>query len=102
MAQLLIPQGRACVYLSRSDEALFFAWLKSIPGVVRVEGVGRRLVVTLKSKRLSDVALREMIALHSRYRLPMRALAQFETSKNRRWFRSAQTSWHRKVWGRAL
>jgi hypothetical protein len=102
MAQLLIPQGRDCVYLSRKDEAVFFAWLKSIPGVVRVEGVGRRLVVTLKSTQLSDAALRELIALHSRYRLPMRSLAQFETSKNRRWFRSAQTYWYRKVFGRAL
>jgi hypothetical protein len=100
MAHLLIPQGRACVYFSRKDEAAFFAWLKSIPGVVRVEGVGRRLVVTLRSARLSDSALRELIALHSRYRLPMRSLAQFETPKNRKWFRSPY--WYRKVFGRAL
>src|SRR5205807_6379605 len=97
MAHLLIPQGRACVYFSPSDEAAFFAWLKSIPGVVRVEGVGRRLVVTLRSKRLSDVALRELIALHTRYKLPMRSLAQFETPKNRPWFRSPAMHWYRKV-----
>jgi hypothetical protein len=99
MAHLLIPQGRACVYRSVKDEAAFFAWLRSIPGVVKVEGVGRRLVVTLRSSRLSDAALRELIALHARYKLPMRSLAQFETSKNKAWFRSQNTYWYRKVFG---
>jgi len=102
MPELLVPHGRACVYWSQKDEAAFFSWLKSIPGVTRVRGVGRRLVVTLRSKRLSDRALRELIALHMRYRLPMRALAQFETPGNRKWFRSRQAYWHRKVFGRAL
>jgi hypothetical protein len=58
--------------------------------------------VTLRSKRLSDAALRELIALHTRYKLPMRSLAQFETPKNRRWFRSPQMHWYRRVFGRAL
>lgn len=102
MPQLLVPQGRASVYWSRKDEAAFFSWLKSIPGVIRVRGVGRQLVVTLRSTRLSDRALRELIALHMRYRLPMRSLAQFESARNRSWFRSRQAYWHRKVFGRAL
>jgi hypothetical protein len=56
MAHLVVPQGRACVYYSRSDEAAFFTWLESIPGVLKVERIGRRLVVTLRSGRLSDLA----------------------------------------------
>src|SRR6266699_130725 len=97
MPQLLIPQGKTCVYYSRRDEDAFFAWLRAIPGVVSVRGIGRHLVVTLRSTRLSDRALRELIALHARYRLPMHSLAQFETRQNSSWFRSKETHWHRKV-----
>ena len=102
MAHLVIPQGGGLVYHSRRDEAAFFGWLKSIRGVVEVEGIGRQLVVTLRSQRLSDTTLKELIALHTRYRLPMHLLAQFETSKNRSWFRSRHAHWYRKVFGRAL
>ena len=31
---------------------------------------------------------RNLIALHTRYNLPMQSLAQFETAANRKWFRS--------------
>jgi len=102
MVHLIIPQGRALVYHSRRDEAAFFGWLRSIPGVLKVEGVGRQLGVTLRSKCLSDATLRELIALHTRYKLPMRSLVQFETSKNTSWFRSRHAHWYRKVFGRAL
>jgi hypothetical protein len=102
MPHLLIPQGRACRYWSRKDEDAFFLWLQSIPGVTRVKGVGTQLIVSLRSKRLSDRALRDLIGLHMRYGLPMRSLAQFETPQNRLWFRSKQMYWYRKVFGRAL
>lgn len=97
MAHLLIHEGR---YFSQSDEAAFFHWLQSIPGVLGVVGTHDGLVVSLRSKRLSQIALRELLALHFRYGLPMKDLAQFETAKNRNWFRSAQAYWHTKVFGR--
>jgi hypothetical protein len=97
--RLIIPQGSKCTYWSHRDEAAFFAWLQAIPGVVNYQGTGTDLVVTLKSKRLSRVALWELIALHTRYRLPMRSLAQFETPTNRSWFRSKKMHWHSKVFG---
>ena len=60
MPQLLVPQGRACVYWSQKDEAAFFAWLQSIPGVTRVRGVGRQLVrVPCGRKRLRLIELSE-------------------------------------------
>ena len=102
MAQLVIPQGRACPYYSPGDEAAFFAWLQSIPGVVKVEGIGHRLAVTLRSKRISDAGLREFIGFHKRYRLPMRSLAQFETPRNRSWFRNRDMYWYGAIFGRAL
>jgi hypothetical protein len=101
MAQLMIPQGRAYLYHSPRDEVAFFRWLKSIPGVVKVRGIERTLVVTLRSTRISDAALRELIGLHARYRLPMRSLAQFETPRNTSWFRNKEAFWYTRVFGRA-
>lgn len=99
MQLLHIPQGSKCRYHSAGDEKAFFRWLESIPGVVAVRGVGGELEVTLRSRRLSDIALRELIALHLRYRLPMRHLAQFETDRNRAWFRQSGTPWFKAVFG---
>jgi hypothetical protein len=95
--KFIIPQGRACTYYSPGDEDAFFSWLSAIPGVVSYKGIGRELIVTLRSKRMSDRALRELIGLHIRYKLPMRSLAQFETPRNRSWLRS-----YHKIYGRAL
>jgi len=94
MPKLLIREG---VYYSQLDEDAFFGWLQSISGVVRVVGTPEGLVVTLRSKRLSQAALGDLLALHFRYGLPMETLAQFETPKNKSWFRSPRAYWHAKV-----
>lgn len=94
MPHLLIREG---TYFSQSDEAAFFQWLESIPGVVCVVGTQEGLNVSLRSKRLSQVALRELLALHFRYGLPMQQLAQFETPQNRAWFRAPYMYWHKAV-----
>jgi hypothetical protein len=96
MPKFIVHEGR---YYSPSDEATFFNWLQSVPGVLRVVGTSEGLVVTLRSRRVSQSALRELLALHFRYDLPMRALAQFETAENTAWFRSPQAYWHTKVFG---
>ena len=96
MPQLVIREGR---YYSQLDENAFFSWLQSISGVVRVVGTPEGLVVTLRSKRISQAALRDLLALHFRYGLPMDALAQFETAENKSWFRSRQAYWYAKVLG---
>jgi len=97
MPKLLV---REASYYSPSDEAAFFDWLQSIPGVSSVVGTPAGLEVTLHSKRLSQVALRELLALHFRYGLPMKDLAQFETEQNKSWFRASHMYWHKKVFGR--
>ena len=97
MASFAIPQGSECPYWSHGDELAFSRWLESIPGVKSVKGEGQELSVTLRSSRISAVALRELIALHTRYNLPMGSLAQFETATNRKWFRSKNAYWYPKV-----
>jgi len=88
-------------YYSQLDEAAFFKWLESIAGVKKVVGTPDGLMVSLRSSRLSEPALRDLIALHFRYSLPMHRLAQFETPQNRSWFRAPHMYWHDRVFGKA-
>lgn len=86
-------------FYSSRDEANFFSWLQTISGVTRVIGTGRDLQVTLRSSRLGEEALREMIALHWRYQMPMRHLATFLSAANERWFGAPEGYWHNAVFG---
>ena len=97
MPQLIIPGP---TFYSQTDEVSFFAWLESIPGVVRVVGEHRSLIVTLRSARPSKSALWNLLALHFRYNIPMKALARFETPQNSSWFCEPKMFWYKKVFGK--
>jgi hypothetical protein len=86
-------------YFSQGDEAAFFSWLQSIPGVIAAEGRSRELHIKLRSKRLSSESLREFIALYRRYNGNMTELAQFATPSNSSWFCSTEAYWRKKVFG---
>lgn len=84
-------------YYSPGDEAAFFGWLQSIPGVVSVRGQGTELHIRMRSKRVSAVTLRELLALYERYKGEMSELAQFENASNTKWFRDPQGYWYKRV-----
>jgi hypothetical protein len=96
MPKLLVQEG---TYYSQLDEDAFFHWLTSIGGVVRVVGTPKGLEVTLRSSKLSERSLRDLLAIHFRYGLAMRSLALFETRENRPWFRSPDKYWYAAVFG---
>lgn len=73
-------------YFSSRDEAAFFGWLQSIPGVTSVRGQGLELHIQLRTSRLSQESLRELIALYKRYNGNFSELARFENDSNRDWF----------------
>jgi hypothetical protein len=98
MPKLLV---REMTYYSQLDGDSFFHWLTSIAGVIRVVGTPNGLEVTLRTSRLSERSLRDLLAIHFRYGLPMRSLAQFETPVNRAWFRSREKYWYEAVFGKA-
>lgn len=68
-------------YGSYGDEKAFFTWLESIPGVTSVEGKGTGLIIHLRSKRISQTALRELSAIYRRYGGDLGELAQFRPPK---------------------
>lgn len=76
------------------DEKHLFQWAAEIPGFLRWEQ--DTLVVR---SRLSEASLRDILALFSRYGIPMQQLSQFENPKNSDWFRAPQMYWHKQVFG---
>ena len=69
--------NREIRYWSQGDELAFFSWLQSIGCFTRVEGVGRTLLIQLRSRRLSRTAQRELVAIYKRYGGDLRELAPF-------------------------
>jgi hypothetical protein len=80
-----------------NDEAAFFSWLKSIPGVVHFTGKPYGLLVAIDSAAFDEPSLRDMLALHHRYGLKMQALRMFETPANSIWFRDKTAFWYAAV-----
>ena len=84
-------------YGSYLDEKSFFEWAQEIPCVKSVEGG----FLHIKSKRLSEADLRDLIAIMHRYKMPMKQLQQFCNAKNEHWFKSKTKYWYRLVFGNA-
>jgi len=93
-------------YGSQNDEAAFFEWLGKISCVSGYRGChenGADLVrVDLTTSAPNDADLRDLIALHHRYRRDMTSLAQFRTEQNETWFGDPQKYWFGAVFGSAV
>ena len=85
------------LFYSPEDESSFFAWASKVPGIRRVTGEGRDIVLTLGTRTPSEDTLRELIGLFHRYKVPMKHLAAFERPSNTAWFRNTSAYWYRKV-----
>ena len=81
-------------YYSQGDERAFFEWLKRIPAVHKLGGVGEELHIHVRRRQIPWESLRELIALFHRYQGPMEQLAQFENSSNRKMFRNSKMFWY--------
>ena len=90
---------RGPVYYSQRDEKAFYDWLRSITCVAEVGGRLRDVHITLK-RRPSDSDLWDLLALLFRYRMNMKSLAAFRTTRNAKWFDDPKKFWHAKVFGR--
>ena len=80
-------------YFSQLDEDCFFAWAQRIPCVTSID----RGFLHVRSKRLVETDLRDLIAIMHRYRMPMAQLQQFLNDKNEDWFKDSNSYWHREV-----
>lgn len=81
---------------SQLDEKHLFAWAMEIPGVLRWEQD-----TLVPRTKLSQASLKDLVALFSRYQIPMPQLAQFRTAKNEGWFAAPQAYWYSRVFGQS-
>ena len=84
-------------YYAQLDEKSFFEWALEIPCVKSIEDG----FLHIKSKRLSEPDLRDLIAIMFRYKLPMSQLQQFCNSANEHWFKAEKMYWHKAVFGKS-
>jgi hypothetical protein len=91
--ELRCPRVR---FLSPGDESAFFRWAEGVPGIASVTGEGENIVLMARA-RLSEHALRELLALFHRYNVPLGQLAVFATPANARWFTSPNAYWYKSV-----
>ncbi len=80
---------------SQLDEKHLFEWAREIPCVAHWE----RDTLVVKSKRISEASLRDLLALFWRYEIPMAQLAQFKNTKNESWFAAPIMYWHMAIFG---
>lgn len=81
---------------SQLDEKHLFQWALEISGVLRWE----QDTLVVRSRRISEEALRDLLSLFSRYNIPMAQLSQFKNSQNDAWFTAPHMYWHKKVFGK--
>ena len=91
-----ILKCHAVEYCSLLDEEIFFYALKRISAVEKIEGAGRDLFITVRSKP-SKQSLRELLGLFFRYEIDMSQFAVFETKQNAAWFRAPSAYWAKLV-----
>lgn len=85
-------------FFSQLDEKHLFEWAREIPCVVRWE----QDTLVVKSKRINEASLRDLVALFWRYKIPMTQLAQFRNTANESWFAAPAMYWHAAVFGSNL
>ena len=93
-------KAKAIQYGSALDEAAFFDWLQKLPCVSGFEGRGDTLYIRIASSKVDKAALRELLALFTRYGVDMKQLAVFDKRKFSRWFRDERKYWHTSVFGK--
>lgn len=80
-------------YYSQLDEKSFFEWAIEIPCVKSIDGG----FLHIRSSRISERNLRDLIAIMYRYKLSMSQLQVFCNSSNEHWFKSEKSFWYKSV-----
>jgi len=85
-------------FYSQEDEESFFYWINNINCIRKFDGEGDTIILHIKTRNISNVCLRELLALFHRYKIDMKQLSQFHNDSNRDWFFENKSAyWHRKV-----
>ena len=85
-------------FYSTFDDDAFFEWLKKISCVSSVKGFGEELYINVDKSKITEIDLREILALFYRYDVDMKQLEVFLNDENKPWFfDNKEAFWHKKV-----
>ena len=83
------------LYFSQLDEDHFFTWAQEIPCIKSIDGG----FFHIENANISEMDLRDLIAIMYRYKMPMKQLQKFCNSNNESWFNDPQKYWYSEVFG---
>ena len=75
-------------FYTQTDEDHCFAWIKKIKPIDIVEGIGQELRFIMKSNKISNQDLLELIGLFRRYHFDLKQLKIFMNDDNKIIFKS--------------
>lgn len=86
-------------FCSELDETTFFDRMGKIKciDIDAWEGYIWGSIIHVKSKKVSDVCLRELISLFYRYNISMSQLSIFLNEKNKKWLLNEKAYWYKKI-----
>ena len=90
-------QATALTYFSKGDEEIFFEWLHKIPCVKKIEGHLSTLSIYVDFAAVDRQSLHELLALFSRYGVPLKQLAVLDKAEYTSWFRNKERWWYNAV-----
>jgi hypothetical protein len=84
------------LFLSELDELSFFDRIKQIKCVKLICG-REGIFLHLKSKKVSNVCLRELLSIFYRYNIEMTQLSVFLNENNKDWFLIKTAYWYKRT-----
>lgn len=96
--EIVTLRAVSTIFYSQYDEDMFFKWLNKIRCVETFGGEIETLNIAINKSKLTDIWLRELLALFYRYEVEMTQLRIFETEKNKHWFSEPEKYWHKLVY----
>ena len=84
-------------FYSELDELSFSERMNKIKCIESWEGKSDSILIYIKSKIVSDICLRELIALFHRYKISMSQLLIFLSDKNKIWLMNDKAFWYKKI-----
>ncbi len=94
---MIVLECKKVKFYSDIDELLFFEWIKRIPCVKSSHGRKSSILIDIKSKKISQHDLLELIALFYKYRVNMKQLDVFLTDQNDSWFKVKGRYWYKRI-----
>ena len=75
-------------FYTHTDEEQCFRWIKKIKSVASIEGIGRELHLMMKSDKIANKDLLELVGLFRRYNFNLKQLKIFMNDDNKMIFKS--------------